>query len=233
MIDALDRLDPDPDVDVIVIARGGGSVEDLLPFSDEALVRAVARPHPGGLRDRPRARQPAARPRRRRPRLDADRRRQAGRARRRRGDRAAVTPSARPAPLRLATWLDREQERLDALRSRPAMADPRTGLDRPPTRSTCATAPVAPSATGSTAPPTTSATSARERGRSRRWPRCQRGYAVLQDADGHVVTSVAASPRQAPSERPGRRRPRAGHHHRRQHGHRPDPAHDRPQEEPR
>ena len=42
MIDALRTLDADPEVDVIVIARGGGSVEDLLPFSDEALCRAVS-----------------------------------------------------------------------------------------------------------------------------------------------------------------------------------------------
>ncbi|WP_243859253.1 exodeoxyribonuclease VII large subunit [Amycolatopsis arida] len=39
---ALSTLDKDPAIDVIVIARGGGSVEDLLPFSDEALCRAVA-----------------------------------------------------------------------------------------------------------------------------------------------------------------------------------------------
>ncbi|AZG44970.1 exodeoxyribonuclease VII large subunit [Gordonia insulae] len=38
----LAALDRDPDVEVIIIARGGGSVEDLLPFSDEALLRAVA-----------------------------------------------------------------------------------------------------------------------------------------------------------------------------------------------
>jgi exodeoxyribonuclease VII large subunit len=42
IIDALQRLDADKAVDVIIIARGGGSVEDLLPFSDEDLVRAVA-----------------------------------------------------------------------------------------------------------------------------------------------------------------------------------------------
>ncbi|MDT4890982.1 MAG: exodeoxyribonuclease large subunit [Pseudonocardiales bacterium] len=41
IVAALERLDADPDVDVIVIARGGGSVEDLLPFSNESLVRAV------------------------------------------------------------------------------------------------------------------------------------------------------------------------------------------------
>jgi exodeoxyribonuclease VII large subunit len=40
--ESLAELDALPDVDVIVIARGGGSVEDLLPFSNETLVRAVA-----------------------------------------------------------------------------------------------------------------------------------------------------------------------------------------------
>ena len=42
IIDALRELCAQPDVDVIVLTRGGGSVEDLLPFSDERLVRAVA-----------------------------------------------------------------------------------------------------------------------------------------------------------------------------------------------
>lgn len=41
MIDALAVLDRDPSIDVIVLARGGGSTEDLLPFSDEGLCRAV------------------------------------------------------------------------------------------------------------------------------------------------------------------------------------------------
>ncbi|MDO5093066.1 MAG: exodeoxyribonuclease VII large subunit, partial [Propionibacteriaceae bacterium] len=42
VMQALADLDAHPEVDVIVIARGGGSLEDLLPFSDEGLIRAVA-----------------------------------------------------------------------------------------------------------------------------------------------------------------------------------------------
>ena len=42
VVNALTELDGLPDVDVIIITRGGGSVEDLLPFSNEAMVRAVA-----------------------------------------------------------------------------------------------------------------------------------------------------------------------------------------------
>lgn len=39
---AIAELDANPEVEVIVVARGGGAVEDLLPFSNEALVRAAA-----------------------------------------------------------------------------------------------------------------------------------------------------------------------------------------------
>ena len=39
---ALRELDNDPEVDVIIITRGGGSFEDLLAFSDEGLVRLAA-----------------------------------------------------------------------------------------------------------------------------------------------------------------------------------------------
>lgn len=42
VVQAVRELDRMPEVDVIIVARGGGSVEDLLPFSDEQLVRAVA-----------------------------------------------------------------------------------------------------------------------------------------------------------------------------------------------
>jgi exodeoxyribonuclease VII large subunit len=42
IVAALREIAAHPDVDVIVLARGGGSFEDLLPFSDERVVRAVA-----------------------------------------------------------------------------------------------------------------------------------------------------------------------------------------------
>jgi exodeoxyribonuclease VII large subunit len=42
IIKAIEALDADPEVDVIILARGGGSFQDLLVFSDEKVVRAVA-----------------------------------------------------------------------------------------------------------------------------------------------------------------------------------------------
>jgi exodeoxyribonuclease VII large subunit len=42
LIQALRRISAEPEIDVVVLARGGGSLEDLSPFDDERLVRAVA-----------------------------------------------------------------------------------------------------------------------------------------------------------------------------------------------
>ena len=194
VIDAIRRLDRHPQVEVIVISRGGGSVEDLLPFSDEGLLRAVfAATTPvvsaiGHEQDMPL--------------LDLV------------ADHRASTPTdagkqvvpdmaeeaARIEQLRhrcrqvLASFLDREQHGLAALRNRPVLAEPVTAV----------------------------AARARElaelTGRSRRCllgrldradddieqrlarvralsplATLERGYAVLQAPDGGVVTTVRAT----------------------------------------
>jgi len=129
IIDALSVLDRDPDVDVIILARGGGSVEDLLAFSDEALCRAVfACGTPvvsaiGHETDTPlvdyvadvRASTPTDAAKRVVPDLAEERQRVAqARARLRRA---------------VAGLVDREQHRLDLLRSRPVLARPGAMLE--------------------------------------------------------------------------------------------------------
>jgi exodeoxyribonuclease VII large subunit len=130
IIDALTALDRDETIDVIVLARGGGSVEDLLPFSDEALCRAVfACRTPvvsaiGHETDTPlvdyvadlRASTPTDAAKRIVPDL-ADERRLMDQARQRlrRG---------------VSQLLDREQHRLDAIRSRPVLARPEAIVDQ-------------------------------------------------------------------------------------------------------
>jgi exodeoxyribonuclease VII large subunit len=128
VVDALRILDRDAEVDVIVLARGGGSVEDLLPFSDESLVRAVASTRTpvvsaiGHESDSPlvdlvadvRASTPT----------DA--------AKRIVPDLAEETERVRRARERLRVALrhriDRDTAALTALRSRPVLADPIAGL---------------------------------------------------------------------------------------------------------
>jgi exodeoxyribonuclease VII large subunit len=130
VIDALRRLDADADVDVIVIARGGGSLEDLLPFSDEELVRAVAACRTpvvsaiGHEQDTPlldhvadlRASTPTDAARRVVPDV---------------AEQLALITGLRDRARRcLGGWLDREASWLKAARSRPALADPVREVER-------------------------------------------------------------------------------------------------------
>ena len=97
VIAALQRLDADPEVDVIVVARGGGDFQNLLVFSDETLVRAAAAlPHPDHQRDRPRGGSSAARRCGGSARIHPHRRREAGRARCRRGARSRSAGAGTP-----------------------------------------------------------------------------------------------------------------------------------------
>jgi exodeoxyribonuclease VII large subunit len=130
LIDALEMLDRDPETEVIVLARGGGSVEDLLPFSDEALCRAVAAartPVVSAIGHEPDT-----------PLLDhvADLRCSTPTAAGRSIVPDWAEETARIAGLRdrarraLGGWVDRERRGLDALRARPVLADPFRELDR-------------------------------------------------------------------------------------------------------
>ncbi len=130
VIDALRRLDADPDVEVIVIARGGGSLEDLLPFSDEELIRAVAACRTpvvsaiGHEQDTPlldyvadlRASTPTDAAKRVVPDV---------------AEQLALIAQLRSRARRCVTgWLDRETAWLEAVRSRPALADPVREIER-------------------------------------------------------------------------------------------------------
>ena len=124
IVEALAELDAHPHVDVIVIARGGGSVEDLLPFSDETLCRAIARcttpvvSAVGHEPDNPLcdlvADLRAATP------TDAAKRIVPDTA----AELALVGELKRRSGRALRNWVGREQHLVSQLRSRPVLADP-------------------------------------------------------------------------------------------------------------
>jgi exodeoxyribonuclease VII large subunit len=127
---ALRELDRAPEVEVIVLARGGGSLEDLLPFSDEALVRLVASARTpvvsaiGHEQDTPlldlvadlRCSTPTDAAKRVVPDV---------------GEQLDAVAGLRARSARaVAGRLDAEQHRLDGLRNRPVLATPERDLDR-------------------------------------------------------------------------------------------------------
>ncbi|MGE2815465.1 exodeoxyribonuclease VII large subunit [Mycobacterium heidelbergense] len=128
IVDALRELDLDREVDVIVLARGGGSVEDLLPFSDETLCRAIAACRTpvisavGHEPDNPlcdlvadvRAATPTDAAKRVVPDTAAEQR--------------LIDDLRRRSAQALRNWVSREQRALAQLRSRPVLAEPLTAL---------------------------------------------------------------------------------------------------------
>jgi len=130
ILEALEELDADPSVDVIVLARGGGSVEDLLPFSDEALCRAIVRcttPVVSAIGHEPdsplsdyvadlRAATPTDAAKRIVPDAVAE--------------QDLVDELRERAAAALRNWVRREEHVIEQLRSRPVLADPLRTVDQ-------------------------------------------------------------------------------------------------------
>ena len=192
VIGALQELDAQDEVDVIVIARGGGAFEDLLSFSDESLLRAVfAAQTPvvsaiGHENDQPlldhvadvRASTPTDAGKRIVPDVQ-DERLHLGQA------RAALDRA-------VGSMLDREQHGLDTVRSRPVLAQPEgmilvreEDVDRLRSRAWSAANSLALRAQDSVVQ-----LRARVRALSPQQT-LDRGYAVVQTADGSVLTDAA------------------------------------------
>ncbi len=195
VIEAIERLDRHPDVDVIVVARGGGSVEDLLPFSDEALVRVVHKattPVVSAIGHEPDT-----------PLLDlaADVRASTP------TDAAALIVPDMAEEIRGVEWardrlhalveqyVSRELDQLATLRSRPVLADPTTLIDarvdelsqlRDRSRRVLGHA-------LDRAGDQIAHHAARARSLSP-LATLQRGYAVLQDSAGQVIVSIDGAP---------------------------------------
>ena len=130
VIAALEKLENNPDVDVIVVARGGGDFMNLLGFSDERLLRRAAtltKPLVSAIgheADRPlldeiadlRASTPTDAAKRVVPDVQAE--------------KQLLEEARHRLEMKLSALIDYEIERLDAFRTRPALADPHTLIDR-------------------------------------------------------------------------------------------------------
>jgi exodeoxyribonuclease VII large subunit len=192
VIDALHRLDADPEVVVIVIARGGGSLEDLLPFSDESLVRAVAAGRTpvvsaiGHEQDTPlldyvadvRASTPTDAAKRVVPDV---------------AEQVALITQLRGRARRSVTgWLDRETAWLAGMKSRPALADPVREIERQAERVDALLQRSRMSLTASLARASDDVTHTRARLLALSpASTLRRGYAIVQHHDDGVVRGAA------------------------------------------
>jgi exodeoxyribonuclease VII large subunit len=192
VIAALQRLDADPAVDVIIVARGGGSIEDLLPFSDEELVRAAAATVTpvvsaiGHEQDTPlldlvadvRASTPTDAARRVVPDV---------------AEQVALIGQLRDRARRsLAGRLDRESSWLSGVRSRPSLASPMREIDRRQEQVMALTERARLAVSGGLARAADDITHTRARLLALSpAATLTRGYAIVQREDGAVVRAAA------------------------------------------
>ena len=127
---ALEKLENNPDVEVIIVARGGGDFMNLLPFSDERLIRlasTLTKPLVSAIgheADRPilddvadlRASTPTDAAKRVVPDVQAE--------------KQLIEEARHRLDTKLSALIQYEIERLDSFRTRPALADPDTLIDR-------------------------------------------------------------------------------------------------------
>jgi exodeoxyribonuclease VII large subunit len=195
VVAAIKRLDADPAVEVIIIARGGGDFQNLLGFSDERVVRAAAAATTplvsaiGHEADRPlldevadlRASTPTDAAKRVVPDVNEE--------------LVRVEQARARLRMRLSSMLAREIDRIGHLRSRPALADTAWIVDR---RAEDLTRWVARgSELIDRALERATARTAELRGHLRALsPQAtlDRGYAIVQGPDGQVVRAAAGAP---------------------------------------
>lgn len=190
---AIADLDNEPHVDVIVVARGGGSFEDLIAFSDERVVRAAAAATTplvsaiGHEKDTPvldlvadyRASTPT----------DAGKRIVPDAAH----ERAVITQAQRDIRHAALANLERATQGLEQYRSRPVLAHPQRMLDPYRTQVDQARTAAGRALVGilTTADSTTAALAASLRALSPQGT-LDRGYAIARDSKGNVVKSASA-----------------------------------------
>lgn len=189
IIKAIKALDADSEVDVIILARGGGSFQDLLVFSDEGVVRAVANCKTpivsaiGHENDRPltdevadlRASTPT----------DAAKRVVPDVAKERENISAALTR----IKLRVSSFLQTQFELLSSIRSRPILANPFTLVEERAAQILQLSLNLQNRITNQLEKEEQLVFQLRRQVRSLSPKQTlDRGYAVVRDLDGHVFT---------------------------------------------
>jgi exodeoxyribonuclease VII large subunit len=195
VVSAIERLDADPEVDVIIVARGGGDFQNLLAFSDEKVVRAAASAATplvsaiGHEADRPlldevadlRASTPTDAAKRVVPDVT---------------EQSAIVSQLRSRiAVRMSSILSTEAHRLEGLRSRPALARPEWIIDERAEELTRFVSRGVDLAERAVERQERLVGESRSRLRALSPERTlARGYSITQTADGSIVRAAADAP---------------------------------------